>query len=80
MVLVRKHEELAGHFASLKHVEHRKPLGHGQTIVELTMNNLKFLSAELIPYFSKTSDGCDASLTSCGVAHLSVCSEGSHFA
>lgn len=69
MVLVGKHEELAGHLACLKHVEHGQPLGHGQSIIELAMDNLDFPSAGSILYFLRSSDDCDASLTSCGVAH-----------
>ncbi len=40
MVLVREHDKLAWHLASLQDVEHGQALGYGETIVQLVVNDL----------------------------------------
>lgn len=39
MILIRKHEQPARHAARLQHVERRQPLGHGQPVVELAVDD-----------------------------------------
>lgn len=94
MVLVWEDQELTGYTSRLQHVEGGQAFGHGQSVVELTMDNLeagiiprlarRFLPLiHAVPQSQASQDRAGAierywSLTNCGVAHWSTYLAGSH--
>lgn len=40
MILIREDQELTGYASRLEHVEGRQTFGHGQSVIELAVDNL----------------------------------------
>lgn len=75
MILVRKHDKLAWNPSGLKNIEHGQAFRDGKTVIQFVMDNLYHSVRQ--PWYQGLKPS--SKLTSCGVAHSPVWSEGSHF-